>query len=61
LLAGVAVTVALQLALTYLPFMNTLFHTAPLRWEPWLAVVLLSAGAYVVVELEKWRQRHAWG
>jgi cation-transporting P-type ATPase F len=58
---GVALTVGLQLLLTYVPFMNTLFHTAPLGWQPWLVVFMLSAAAYVVVELEKWRQRHGKG
>lgn len=57
LLVGVALTVGLQLLLTYVPFMNALFHTAPLGWQPWLVVFILSAAAYVVVELEKWRQR----
>ena len=59
--AGVALTVGLQLLLTYVPFMNSLFHTAPLGWQPWLAVFMLSAAAYVVVELEKWRQRYGKG
>ncbi|WP_330276340.1 HAD-IC family P-type ATPase [Lentzea sp. NBC_00516] len=58
---GVGVTVALQLLLTYVPFMNDLFHTEPLGWQPWLVVFMLSAAAYVVVELEKWRQRHGKG
>jgi cation-transporting ATPase F len=57
LLVGVALTVGLQLLLTYVPFMNTLFHTAPLGWEPWLIVFALSAASYVVVELDKWRHR----
>ncbi len=59
--AGVALTVGLQLLLTYAPFMNSLFHTAPLGWRPWLVVLALSAAAYVLVELEKWRQRHVKG
>jgi cation-transporting ATPase F len=61
LLVGVALTVGLQLLLTYAPFMNSLFHTAPLGWRPWLVVLALSAAAYVLVELEKWRQRHVKG
>jgi cation-transporting P-type ATPase F len=61
LLVGVALTVGLQLLLTYAPFMNSLFHTAPLEWQPWLVVLMLSAAAYVVVELEKWRQRQRGG
>ncbi|MET8764277.1 HAD-IC family P-type ATPase [Lentzea sp. NPDC004782] len=58
LLVGVALTAGLQLLLTYAPFMNRLFHTAPLAWQPWVVVLVLSAFAYVLVELEKWRQRH---
>ncbi|MCX2949140.1 cation-translocating P-type ATPase [Lentzea sp. NEAU-D7] len=58
---GIALTVGLQLLLTYVPFMNDLFHTAPLGWQPWLVVFMLSTAAYVVVELEKWRQRHGRG
>ncbi|SER71453.1 HAD-IC family P-type ATPase [Lentzea albida] len=57
LLVGVALTIGLQLLLTYLPFMNELFHTAPLGWQPWLVVFMMSVMAYVVVELDKWRRR----
>ncbi|WP_090058573.1 cation-translocating P-type ATPase [Lentzea fradiae] len=56
LLVGIALTIALQLALTYVPFMNRLFHTAPLGWQPWLVVLALSAVSYVLVELDKWRR-----
>lgn len=61
LLVGVGLTVGLQLLLTYAPFMNSLFHTAPLGWEPWLVVVVLSAVSYVLVELEKWWHRRRKG
>ncbi|GLY49860.1 HAD-IC family P-type ATPase [Lentzea sp. NBRC 102530] len=61
LLVGVALTVGLQLLLTYAPVMNSLFHTAPLGWRPWLVVVVLSAASYVLVELDKWRHRRMRG
>ncbi|MFC3890788.1 HAD-IC family P-type ATPase [Lentzea rhizosphaerae] len=61
LLVGVALTVGLQLLLTYAPFMNSLFHTAPLGWQPWLVVFVLSAVSYVLVELDKWRRRRWTG
>lgn len=53
-LAGAATMVALQLALTYLPFMNTLFGTAPLGLEPWGGILAVGAVAFAAVELEKW-------
>ncbi|MBB5960449.1 cation-transporting ATPase F [Saccharothrix tamanrassetensis] len=61
LLVGVTVTIALQLAFTYLPAMNTLFHTAPIGWSAWAAVVALAVVAYGVVELEKWWRRRIKG
>lgn len=57
LVVGVALTVGLQLLLTYVPFMNSLFHTAPLGWAPWLTVLVLGVVVYVLVELDKWRRR----
>ncbi|MBB4966072.1 HAD-IC family P-type ATPase [Saccharothrix violaceirubra] len=49
--AGIALTVVLQLLLTYAPFMNALFHTAPIGLSSWAVVVGLAALAYSVVEL----------
>ena len=54
LLAGVAGTIALQLAFTYLPIMNAAFQSAPLTWSDWVAVVVLGVAIYLVVGTEKW-------
>jgi P-type Ca2+ transporter type 2C len=56
LLAAVALTFLLQLAVVYLPFLNRLFHTQPL--SPGLLALTLGASAtiFAAVELEKW-----WG
>ena len=53
-IVGAAAMIGAQLLLTYAPFMQRLFHTAPLDAGAWLriaGVTLLSFGA---VELEKW-------
>ena len=54
LIAGIAATWLAQLAFTYVPLMNRLFHTAPVRAEAWLYIVGIGAVTYAVVELEKW-------
>jgi len=41
------------MAFTYLPFMNRLFHTAPVRAEAWLYIVAIGVFAYFVVGVEK--------
>jgi magnesium-transporting ATPase (P-type) len=56
LLALVGVVVA-QLFFTYLPAMNRLFDTAPLRLEHWLILCGLGAGTFVLLEIEKWAMR----
>jgi magnesium-transporting ATPase (P-type) len=43
----------LQVLLTYLPLMNHWFGTAPITGVAWLKVLALSAGAYLVIDLEK--------
>ena len=58
LLVGVTVQAVGQAALTYLPFMNSLFQTAPIGWEAWLRIVVVAAAASVVVALHK---RHLRG
>ncbi len=46
--------VALQIAFTYLPVMQALFHTAPLGAGVWARMALLAAGVFLLVEAEKW-------
>jgi len=59
LLGGIGTTVVLQLLFTYTPVMNALFHTAPIGWSAWGLVAALGGLAYVLVELDKWRQRRS--
>jgi cation-transporting ATPase F len=54
LIAGIAATWLAQIAFTYLPLFNRLFHTAPVRLEAWLYIVGIGVITFVVVELEKW-------
>jgi cation-transporting P-type ATPase F len=54
LLAGVAATWLAQAAFTYVPLMNHLFHTAPVRPEAWLYIAATGAATFAVIELEKW-------
>ncbi len=53
LLIGVAIQVALQLAFTYLPVMNTLFGSAPLTAAEWGPIIGLALVAFAIVEVEK--------
>lgn len=54
LLAGVAAMILLQLAFTYLPLFNRLFHTAPLRGDTWLAIGGIALAVFLIVGFEKW-------
>lgn len=49
----IGVLAVLQALFTYAPFMQTLFHTAPLGWTEWASVLVLSAGLFIAVEVEK--------
>jgi magnesium-transporting ATPase (P-type) len=44
----------LQLGFTYLPFMNALFHAAPIPLESWGWVLLIGLAAFLVGGFEKW-------
>ncbi len=46
--------IILQLAFTYLPFMNVLFGSAPIGVLPWLKIIGVSIVAFIVIEIEKW-------
>jgi magnesium-transporting ATPase (P-type) len=49
--------IGLQLAFTYLPLMQSLFHTAPLGADVWARMALLAAAVFLLVEAEKWLLR----
>jgi hypothetical protein len=45
--------IMLQLLFTYLPFMNRVFHTLPIGWVSWGAVMVVAVLAVLLVEVEK--------
>jgi cation-transporting ATPase F len=53
LIGGVAAQVAAQLAITYLPAMNTLFRTAPIDAMTWLRIIAVALLASAVVAVDK--------
>ena len=54
---GIGLTVGLQLLITYLPAMNTLFGTAPVGLSSWLYAAGAGVAGFVLVEADKalWR------
>jgi len=57
LLIAVLFTFILQMAVVYLPFMNTIFKTNPLSWEELGICFGVSVIVFHAVELEKWIKR----
>jgi Ca2+-transporting ATPase len=53
LTGAVLLTVALQLAVIYLPWLNGIFRTVPLSAGELLACFVLSSIVFVAVEVEK--------
>ena len=53
LLGAVALTVLLQLAVIYLPFLNTIFKTAPLSMQELMVCFALPIIVFIAVEIEK--------
>jgi magnesium-transporting ATPase (P-type) len=60
-LFGVGGVSALQLAFTYLPFMNELFDTRPVPLGPGLAILAVGVFLFFILELEKRVQRQYGG
>lgn len=54
---GVLTQIAGQLALTYLPVMNQLFHTAPLDPQSWLRVLGVALVTSAAVGIHKYLGR----
>ncbi len=60
LIFGILTMTVLQIFLTYVPVMNTLFGTAPISLLQWMAIIASGLVIYVVVGLEKaWRRSAA--
>jgi len=51
---GIAGVLLLQAGLTYLPFLNAVFQTAPIGWDEWLRVLGASITGVLLVEFQKW-------
>jgi cation-transporting ATPase F len=59
ILGGVTVQAIGQLAITYIPAMNSMFHTAPIDAAAWLRIFALALLASIVVGTDKWLRRRA--
>jgi Ca2+-transporting ATPase len=53
LLGALVLTFALQMAVVYVPFLNPVFHTAPLTFKELLITLVLSSIVFFAVEAEK--------
>ena len=51
---GIGVLIALQIGFVYLPFMNTLFNSAPLGLLEWIQTIVVGLIVLPVISLEKW-------
>ncbi|EMI21139.1 cation-transporting P-type ATPase [Rhodopirellula maiorica SM1] len=54
---GAAAMLILQIAFTYVPIMNHIFHSAPIGWDAWWRILLTGLATYMIVGLEKWVRR----
>ena len=54
LLGAVILSFALQLAITYVPFLNPIFKTQPLSMNQLLLCMGISSLVFFAVEAEKW-------
>ncbi|WP_368733018.1 HAD-IC family P-type ATPase [Streptomyces alkaliphilus] len=53
ILLGVGLQIIAQVFITYVPVMNTLFHTEPIGLDTWARILALAALASVVVAIDK--------
>ncbi len=50
---GFGLMIVLQLFYTYIPFMNTAFHSAPIGLRAWMEIIIAGVLVYMLVEWEK--------
>ena len=51
--SGIAAMATAQLLFTYLPIMNTMFHTAPISFMSWVHIIMVGIVIYIVIDVEK--------
>lgn len=61
LVAAVAVSIAMMMAFSYIPFLNVILHTAPLSAADWLLIVAVSSTILIVEEIRKYMERKPGG
>ena len=61
LLAGIVITIVVQLAIVYHPVGNAILGTAPLPLDWWGPMILLALPGFFVIEIEKWATKRFWG
>lgn len=54
LLFGIIGIIGVQLAFTYLPLFNKLFHTTPISINAWIEAIIVGFIIYAIIGLEKW-------
>jgi Ca2+-transporting ATPase len=60
LLGAIVLTIALQMAVVYMPFLNPVFNTQPLTLNELLLTLALSSVVFFAVEIEKLIKRKRW-
>ncbi len=50
---GIAAVLLLQVCITYVPFLNAVFRTAPIGWGEWVRIAAASLAVVVAVEALK--------
>ena len=50
---GIVGVLVLQAGITYLPFFNRVFQTAPIGWDEWLRILAAGFAALLLVEIQK--------
>jgi Ca2+-transporting ATPase len=55
---GIGAMLGVQLLFNYVPLMNRLFQSAPVRAESWLHVAIVGAVVFLLIEVEKWIRFH---
>lgn len=53
LIYGILMMLAAQIAFTYFPFMNKVFHSAPIDFKDWGKILLIGVLSFIIVGIEK--------